>query len=233
MKFKHRKTIFRIVAAVAGFAGIALLTSIVYSLAQYKVISNQKFPSLLNPVVDKNNLQDNVYSFDENKPSTWFSGTDTSGFGKNGIEYYNISIPRLKIENATVALGGEDLTKNLIQYPGTALPGKRGNAVIFGHSTLPSFYDPKNYVTIFSTLPTLEKGDDIYVYYDGIEYTYKVESLFEVSPTDIQIFEQNISDSFLSLVTCTPPGDPRKPKRLIVRARIVPLGGKINESNRS
>jgi sortase A len=67
----------------------------------------------------------------------------------------------------------------------------------------------------------LEKGDEVRINYDGIEYLYRVESLFEVFPTDIQVLEQDESDSFLTLVTCTPPGDPRKPKRLIVRARVV------------
>ena len=47
--------------------------------------------------------------------------------------------------------------------------------------------------------------------------------MFEVYPTDIQVLQQDNSDSFLTLVTCVPPGDPRKPRRLIVRARIVPL----------
>jgi LPXTG-site transpeptidase (sortase) family protein len=47
--------------------------------------------------------------------------------------------------------------------------------------------------------------------------------MFEVHPTDIQVLEQDESDSFLTLVTCVPPGDPRMPKRLIVRARIIPF----------
>jgi LPXTG-site transpeptidase (sortase) family protein len=46
--------------------------------------------------------------------------------------------------------------------------------------------------------------------------------MFEVLPTDIQVLDQDSSDSFLTLVTCVPPGDPRNPKRLIVRARVVP-----------
>ena len=45
----------------------------------------------------------------------------------------------------------------------------------------------------------------------------------------ILVNSQNVSDSFLSLITCTPPGDPRKPRRLIVRARIVPLGATRSE----
>ena len=56
--------------------------------------------------------------------------------------------------------------------------------------------------------------------------------MFEVSPKDIQVLEQNSSDAFLTLVTCTPPGHPQKPKRLIVRARIVPPE-QANANNRT
>jgi len=149
-------------------------------------------------------------------------GSNKKNFVASKISYYTISIPKLRIKNATVAIGGEDLSKNLIQYPGTALPGRDGNAVIFGHSILPRFYDPKDYIAIFSTLPTLNKGDEIEVNYDGVSFLYRVTDMFEVLPTDIQVLEQDVSDSYLTLVTCTPPGDPRDPKRLIVRAKVVP-----------
>lgn len=223
MNARKRKKIFRLAAILSGFLGVAILSSVIYSLVSYNVISKDKFPSLLNPIIEKTALTDEVYDY--TKASNWFVGTDKSKFNETKVSYYNITIPRLKIESATVAIGGDDLSTHLIQYPGTALPGKRGNSVIFGHSTLPSFFNPKNYTSIFSTLPTMDKGDEIIVYYDGVEYHYIVEGIFEVLPTDVQVLEQNISDSFLTLVTCTPPGDPRKPKRLIVRARIVPLGG--------
>jgi sortase A len=59
------------------------------------------------------------------------------------------------------------------------------------------------------------------VNFDGISYKFKVEELFEILPTDIQILQQDTTDSFLTLVTCVPPGDPRNPRRLIVRARVV------------
>lgn len=236
MPVTKRKKIFRIIAIAMGFVGIATLSSVVYSLAQYKVISNQKFPNLLNPVSENDQelsreIEDGIYDY--TKASNWFDGLDRSVFNKEEKETYTISVPKLKIENATVAIGGDDLSKHLIQYPGTALPGKRGNAVIFGHSTLPSLYNPKNYTSIFSTLPTLDRGDEILLKYDGIEYAYIIETMFEVKPTDIQIFEQNISDAFVTLITCTPPGDPRKPKRLVVRARIIPLGEANNENTRT
>ena len=115
------------------------------------------------------------------------------------------------------------MSQSLIQFPDTALPGKVGNTVIFGHSILPIFYNPENYLAIFSTLDKLDKGDEVIVDYDGIRYKFTVENLFEVSPNDIQILEQDSSSSYLTLVTCSPPGDPRKPKRLIVRARLTPV----------
>jgi sortase A len=93
--------------------------------------------------------------------------------------------------------------------------------VVFGHSILPQFFDPKNYMSIFSTLPTIKQGDEILVYFDGITYKYIVRDMFEVRPDDIQILEQNTSGSYLTLVTCTPPGHPLKPKRLIVRAKLA------------
>jgi sortase A len=157
---------------------------------------------------------------DDTNPSTWFTGV--KDFSASTVSYYTISVPKLKIDSATVAIGGDDLNKSLVQYPGTALPGKRGDSVIFGHSILPIFNNPKNYISIFTMLPTLQKGDQIFVNYDGVSYTYEVETMFEVFPTDIQVLDQDTSDSFLTLVTCVPPGDPRDPKRLLVRARVVP-----------
>jgi len=162
-------------------------------------------------------------NLDYTQASSWFPGAaKKEDFTASKVTFYTIDVPKLKIKGATVAIGGEDLSQHLIQYPGTALPGKRGNSVIFGHSILPIFYNPKNYISIFSMLPTLKTGDEIDVNYDGISYTYRVEQMFEVLPTDIQVLDQDSSDSFLTLVTCVPPGDPGNPKRLIVRARVVP-----------
>jgi len=232
MLTNHRKSLARALAILMAFAGVVMLTMVFYPLVSYKITANRKFPTLLVPTEEmpesKTTGENQV--IDYTKASNWFADSSAK-FDESKVTYYTMSVAKLGINNATVAVGGEELAKHLIQYPGTAMPGKRGNVVIFGHSTLPSLYDPKNYLSIFSTLPSLDVGDDIILYYDGVTYTYRVENLIEVSPTDIQILEQNVSDSFVSLITCTPPGDPRKPRRLIARARIVPLGKTRNENN--
>ncbi len=218
-----RSIFLKVIAVVWAISGIVILAGVVWPILSYKSVSRVNNQDLLNPVYVKGSskIQDDL---DLTKASNWFiGGEDVNSFNQSKVSYYNISISELRIKNAVVSIGGEDLSKSLIQYPGTALPGKKGNSVIFGHSVLPIFYNPKDYISIFSTLPSLKKGDEITVDYDNISFKYKVESMFEVYPTDIQVLQQDNSDSFLTLVTCVPPGDPRKPKRLIVRARIVPL----------
>ena len=129
-----------------------------------------------------------------------------------------MSIPKLKISNAVVTVGSMDLKKSLIQYPQTALPGQLGNAVIFGHSVLPQFFNPKSYLTIFSTLYKLEQGDEILIDYDNVQYEYIVDEMFEVKPTDLSVLEQRFDQKNLTLITCSPPGTYLR--RLIIKTSL-------------
>lgn len=215
-----RSTIIKLAAIVSGLSGLTILVSTIWPIVEYQLTDSRAYTTLLSPLANDNNGSNKNADF--TKASNWFPEANKNIQAVDSkVNFYTVSIPKLRIDKAVVAIGGEDLSKNLVQYPGTALPGKNGNAVIFGHSILPIFYNPKNYTAIFSTLPTLKTGDDIFVEYDGVSYKFIVEELFEIYPTDIQILEQNPSDSFLTLVTCVPPGDPRNPKRLIVRARVT------------
>jgi sortase A len=217
-----QKKIIRICAIVSGLSGLIILFSTLYPIVSYEWESAQRYPILLSPLVDE---EKGKFSFDKRdftKASNWFDEVPKKEERvESGVTFFTLTVPKLKIDNASVKIGGEDLSDYLIQFPGTALPGRNGNTVIFGHSVLPIYFNPEDYLTIFSTLPKLSKGDMLYVNYDGISYRYEVEDLFEVKPSDVQILQQDTSDSFLSLVTCTPPGHPLKPRRLIVRARIM------------
>lgn len=219
-----QKKIRRICALIMGFSGLVILFSSLYPIFSYEWQSSQRYPILISPLVDKEKASFKFDERDYTKLSNWFEEeqklVDESTQG-TAITYYTLSIPKLGIDNALVKLGGEDLSDSLIQYPGTAIPGKVGNAVIFGHSVLPQYFDPKNYLTIFSTLPRLEIGDLIYINYNDFSYSFQVEDIFEVRPKDIQILEQSSSGAYITLVTCTPPGHPLKPKRLIIRAKLL------------
>lgn len=153
---------------------------------------------------------------------TWFPTapppTDTS---KPQITTYRFSVPKLKIVNAIVSTVDSDLASHLVNYPGTAVPPNKGNAVIFGHSTLPQLYNPKDYKTIFANAHTLEVGDIFKVTSDGIEYTYRIFSISIIDPEDTSVLAQSYDDSYLTVITCTPPGTIWK--RLVLKAKLEKL----------
>ncbi len=135
------------------------------------------------------------------------------------VTFYSITIPKLGIEDAVVATQDTDLSKHLVQYYGTPLPPFKGNTVIFGHSTLPQLFDAKNYTTIFANAHTLSKEDTFSVKIGKKEYNYKIIDTHITTPDDVSVLEQDRTDSFITIITCTPPGTVWK--RLIIKAQIM------------
>lgn len=204
-----------------GAVGFILILLSVFPLLSYEWESSRKYPTLISPLSKDESEKFMFKKRDYTKAENWFNTDKIKVETMSGTNYYSLSIPKLKINNAIVRTDSDDLSQSLVQFAGAQVPGKRGNTVIFGHSILPIFFNPENYISIFSTLYKLDKGDEIFVNFEDITYRYVVESMFEVRPTDIEVLEQNSDTSYISLITCTPPGDPRKPKRLVVRAKIV------------
>lgn len=209
--FIKNRNYFRFLSLGLIIFGAILLANASLPIFLYQLKSARFQQEIISPV--------NSYYADYSKPNDWFPSAPKLPPTSSKITHYKISISKLKIFDAVVEIAGESLEKSLIQFQGTTLPGQYGNTVIFGHSVLPQFFNPQNYKTIFSTLPTLDKGDEILVDFDGITYRYMVISMTEVSPQDISVLEQRYDDRYLSLVTCVPPGTYWK--RLIVRAKLV------------
>lgn len=143
--------------------------------------------------------------------SNWFPDQAMPLITPGVLKTYKLSIPEVDVFDAEVAIGGTNLDRHLIQYPGTANPGEYGAPVVFGHSVLRQFYNPaiknpRRYVSIFSKIMTLDKGDKIYITSDGVSYTYKIIGKLEVKPEDTYILEQRHDIRALKLVTCVPEG---------------------------
>lgn len=228
---RYLKTIPTLVSAL----GMGILAGVSYPVVSYQLkdikIFNTEQSGLLSPVYYQSKAEDNtapviVTGLDYTKASSWFPGstqneyfTERKGFADSIPDFYSLSIPALNIFDAEVALRDEDLTKHLVQYPQTALPGQIGSPVVFGHSTLPQFFDPKKYTTIFSTLPKIKVGSDIFLKFDGIEYTYRINKTYEVKPNELWVLRQDYGDKTLKLITCVPPGTTLR--RLVVEAKLV------------
>ncbi len=202
---------FRLLSLGLIIMGIGFLANVSLPIVIYQLKSSRFRQEIISPV--------NSYYVDYSKPSSWFPEAPKLSIRPSKITHYALSIPKLKIINATVEIGGDDLNQELIHYPGTALPGQYGNGVIFGHSVLPQFFNPKNYKTIFSPLPTLKEGDEVFVEFDGVIYRYVVIKMVEVAPSDITVLEQHYDGEYLSLITCVPPGTYLR--RLVVKCKLV------------
>ena len=90
--------------------------------------------------------------------------------------------------------------------------------MIFGHSTLPQLFNAKDYKTIFANAYKLKNGDIIYATVKGVKYSYKIFKTIVVDPSDTSALEQDYDNSYLTLVTCTPPGTTWK--RLVIKSRL-------------
>lgn len=222
--------------------GVATFTTVAYPLVSYQLTFAPRFQksSLVSPLtpvaIATNDLVTNPVkkavaaesptfvdevvntSFDYTDATSWFAGVAKS---KEASDYavYTLSIPKLGIDSAVVRSDHTDLKQSLIQYAGTALPGNLGNTVIFGHSVLPQFFNPKNYLTIFSTLHQLKPGDTIDVSADGATFTYQISEMYETQPDDLSPLAQVYNGRYMTLITCTPPGTYLR--RLIIRAHII------------
>ena len=222
----------RIFASVFFVFGLYLFASAVVPILQFQIEYSGKFGQILNPLStsfynQSGNILGDATPADYTQLSNWFisdNHTDPLGnslFNNNPTTSYKISIPALKIQDAIVSVGGEDLKKSLIQYPQTALPGQLGNGVVFGHSELPQFFNPKSYLSIFATLYHLKLGDEILIDYDNIHYRYLIEEMFEVASTDLSVLEQRYDGRYFSLITCSPPGTVMR--RLVIKAQIADI----------
>lgn len=158
---------------------------------------------------------------DYTKVGVWFPSKPQDSSVNIKLKEYLLSIPKLNIKDAKVVVGGENLSNSLIHYIPQSYPGEYGNIAIFGHSTLPQLYNPTNYKTIFTYLPSLTKGDIIYLTVKNIQYEYKVYDMSVVSPNEISVLDQSNDDVYLTLITCVPPGTYWN--RLVVKAKLNKL----------
>lgn len=177
-----------------------------------KVLTGQRIKTILATAI---NSSDEV---DYTDAKTWFPSFEINPATPR-VKGYTLSVNKIGIKEAYVTTEDYNVGKHLVNYGGTAVPPDKGNAVIFGHSTLPQLFNPKDYKTIFAKLHTLEKGDTFAVTVDEVSYIYKIYAIDIVSPDDFTPLMQRYDDSYLTVITCTPPGTIWE--RLVVSSRLV------------
>lgn len=231
----NKKRLFRIISLGITIVGCIAILYVFFPLVSWQIYfahvfadNNIATPIPKNTIVSPNSLQTllstsvaQLSGIDYTNAQNWFPNFDLPKGSQPAIPSYTLSIPILGIKNAVVTTTDYDLAIHLVNYPGTSIPAQTGNAVIFGHSTLPQLFNPTDYKTIFATLYRLKVEDKILANVSGVSYTYAIYSITVVDASETSFFTQQYDNSYLTLVTCTPPGTTWK--RLIIKGRLVPL----------
>jgi sortase A len=218
------KKYLRLTSVLLLLIGISTIFYVLFPIISWQIYFQPAFATQdITISVPHSNIVDlaknSIDLTDYTKAENWFTNFNPNPKGEQtDTPSYIISIPKINIKEAMVSTVDNDLEKHLVNYQGTGIPGKNGNAVIFGHSTLPQLFNAKDYKTIFANVYKLKSGDIIYAILNDVTYTYKIFKTVVVDSTDSSALVQDYDNSYLTLVTCTPPGTIWK--RLIVKARL-------------
>ncbi len=166
------------------------------------------------------------YNVSTNKPGA-VSGTATANFdleraGRLSIPKLNLSVPLIWSKDTSTF--DADLTKGVIHYPGTALPGENGIVYVSGHSS--DYIWKRNPMqNVFARINQLSNGDDIFIDVYGKDgkvynFRYQVQTSKTYTADDQTQFIDS-SGSKLNLSTCWPIGTQKD--RLVVTAVPVEL----------
>ena len=113
----NRRKIVKASALISGLSGIVILVSSVWPIIQYQLTDARSYTTLLSPL-SLDDMDKDKAKGDFTKASNWFpDASKNTTFNDSKVSFYTISIPKLKIDNAVVAIGGEDLSKNLVWEP--------------------------------------------------------------------------------------------------------------------
>lgn len=222
---RNFKKYLRLVSYLLIFIGVSIILYVIFPAISWQIYFRPAIASQdIVLSIPRANLVDlarnSLDSTDYTNVKNWFKNFNPGTGQKNQVDTpsYVISIPKIKLQDALVSTIDNDLAKHLVNYQGTGIPGKNGNAVIFGHSTLPQLFNPQDYKTIFANVYQLKNKDNIYAVVNGVTYTYSIIKITVVDPEDSSALMQDYDNSYLTLVTCTPPGTTWK--RLIIKSRL-------------
>lgn len=230
-----QKRVINYFSYLALTAGCLLLFWAFYPVVSFEIYSRLFIPrdvvapipssQVISPLELANSTWGASYIFSSNlrdftDASLWFPSKAKEARSKKiNLKEYSLSIPKLNIDNALVKVGANDLSKSLIHYVPNSEPGESGNVVILGHSTLPQLYNPTDYKSIFTYLPSMSKGDKVIVEVDDLTFEYEIFEMFVVEPEQVSVLAPKHDASYLTLITCVPPGTYWK--RLIVGAKLT------------
>ena len=150
----------------------------------------------------------------EDEEITEVEETPVKEESKFDIQYTAVlEIPKISLKRGVV-----DNTKNFnsIRYAisvdnSSQYPNENGNFILYSHSG-------NSNIAFFSKLNQVEKNDDIYVYYNGITYHYRVVKKYDIEKTGKAKVINSSESKYITLITCN---QNRRGYQIVIEGKIV------------
>jgi LPXTG-site transpeptidase (sortase) family protein len=203
---------------------ILLKYFLIFFLISFLIFNWQKISWLFHPGYVLRTVS--FYFFEKEKPKKEVQTQENKKGPEEKIEgeiYQkedSIEIKKIGISAPLVLVNKEEevkkaLDRGVVLWPNSALPGQKGEIIILGHSAPPNW--PKiKYDWVFSNLNSLEKGDEIIVYFQKKKYIFFVEGKIFLERGE-ELPRTDPEESNLFLISCWPPG--KDLKRIAIFAK--------------
>lgn len=124
----------------------------------------------------------------------------------NNISYNYIGIleiPKINLKKGFVDINSKynDISYNVTIIQTSTYPDvENGNFILAAHSG-------ESYISYFKNLYKLSIGDQAYIYYNDVKYTYEIVNIYNVEKTGQVEIHRNSKKTVLTLITCTKDSD--------------------------
>lgn len=194
----------RVSPSVTAFIG-AFITLVGGFFLSYNYIESQSvlaYDYMASTFYDGNvveNLNVNIVEADEdNKTREALKPTEFTGEIRNDYIGY-LTIPKINLTKGFLDYRSEEnnVDKNLLVVSGSNYPDtEKGNFIIAGHSGT-------GWNSFFNDLYQVEKGDKIYISYQGKKYEYEVKNIYTQPKIGKLAIYRDYEKTTLTLITCT------------------------------
>lgn len=110
-----------------------------------------------------------------------------------------LEIPKIKLKRGLVDINSKrnNVKYNIQIIKSSTMPNvKNGNFILASHSG-------GGYNAFFTNLYKLNMGDETYVYFNNVKYTYKITDIYEVEKTGRVEINRDYNKTILTMITCS------------------------------
>ncbi len=186
---------------------ILIISSIFYS----SIIENQKEQKMLTYIKETSSISDEKLIINDNDTDLYVEEDTKEKSKTNYIAV--LEIPSINLKHGLV---NSDDNFDSINYAisidaNSTYPDQNGNFILYAHSG-------NSRIAYFNDLHKINLSDDLYVYYNGIKYHYKVFDKYNIDKTGkAYVINSNIN-KYITLITCN---QQEKGKQIIIIGKLV------------